>query len=184
MVNKRRPQKKNKPTGGDREYNINTQITSHEVRLVGEDITSRVCSLQEALALAESMALDLVEINGAVDPPVCKIIDYSKFKYEQKRAKDKVKAKNNTIKEITITPTIGEHDMAIKQRHAINFLQKGFSVKVILSFPGRTIIFKTKNEGLIETFVKEIKEYCKIEGGYKDDNKKISVILRPLKTPN
>lgn len=181
MVNKRRPQKKSRHTVNEVEYKINHQITALEVRLVGESISSRVCSIQEALTVAENMGLDLVEINGSARPPVCKIIDYSKFKYEQKRIKDKLKTKANITKEITITTNIGENDIAVKQRHAIAFLQKGFNVKVILAFPGRTIMFKKDNMNLLNSFVDTLKEYCKIDGGYKDDNKKISVILHPSK---
>ena len=180
MVNKRRPQKKIKPVNNEREYKINDQIEASEVRLVN-DGSARICSLQEALNIASDAGLDLVEINNVATPPICKIVDYSKFKYEQKKIKESMKSRgqNNIIKEINIAANIGENDIAFKQRHAMVFLQKGFSVKVTLVFLGRTILFKEEGRNVLISFVEGLRDYCKTMSECKDDGKKMSIVLMP-----
>ena len=183
MVNKRRPAKRIKPVEKEKEYLINENIKYNEVRIVGDCIESKVCPIREALDIADSMGLDLVLINDKVDVPICKIVEFSKFKYEQKKKLDEIKSKSsqNIVKEIILAPNIGEHDLEFKARHGIGFLQNGFSVKVTIRFVGRTIEFKEKGIAILNNFIEKLNEFGKIESNFKEDGKKIFVIILPKK---
>jgi translation initiation factor IF-3 len=123
--NPRGPRVKEEP------YNINERIRAPKVRVVGDDIEASVMNLADALALARSKTLDLVEISPNAEPPVCKIVDYSKFKYEQKKKQKELKAKTHkvVVKEIRFGPNTDDHDFDFKLKHAINFLKEGNKVK-------------------------------------------------------
>ena len=126
----------NRPGGGGRRgpqrpeepYRINERITASKVRVVGENIAVDVYPIQQAIKMAQEQGLDLVEISPSADPPVCKITDYSKFKYEQKKKQKEIKAKalKVVIKELRFGPNTDEHDFNFKIKHAMNFLQTGF----------------------------------------------------------
>jgi len=146
-------------------YRINERITAPSVRIVGEAIIPAIYPLQQALKMAQEQALDLVEISPQADPPVCKIIDYAKFKYEQKKKQRAIKAKSQktTVKEIRLGPNTDEHDLNFKTKHVIKFLQEGNRVKIHVYFPGRTIIFKERGELLLLKLAQATEEYGKIE---------------------
>ena len=126
------------------QYRINRQIRVPEVRIVGDDIESQVIATRQALQLAEQKGLDLVEISPNAQPPVCRIIDYSKFLYQQKKHQKELKAKQVKIevKEIRFGPQTDEHDYDFKLKHAKEFLSDGNKVKAYVFFRGRSILFK------------------------------------------
>ena len=145
---------------------VNDGITAPKVRLVGDNIPQPgIYPLREALRLAESLELDLVEISAKVDPPVCKIIDYQKYVYQQKKKAKEMKsnASKVVIKEIRFGPNTDEHDFQFKLKHAINFLQEGSKVKAYVFFRGRSILFSEQGEKLLLRFALELEEYGKAE---------------------
>lgn len=131
--------------------------------------------------MARDMSLDLVEISPKADPPVCKIIDYSKFKYEQKKKQKEIKARaqKTVVKEIRFGPNTDDHDFNFKTKHALNFLKDGAKVKAYVHFVGRTIVFKERGEILLLRFIQELEEYGKIEQMPKLEGKRMTVILSP-----
>lgn len=136
------------------------------MRLVGDNIEKPgVFSIEDALHMAEQMELDLVEISPNVDPPVCKIIDYQKFLYQQKKKQKEIKAKSVKIvvKEIRFGPHTDEHDYAFKKNHAINFLKEGAKVRATVFFKGRTIIHKEMGEEILLRLAQDVEEVGKIE---------------------
>lgn len=140
-------------------------------------------SLDKALRLAEQMELDLVEISPNANPPVCKIIDYKKFLYDQKKKQKALKSKQTkvTIKEIRFGPNTDEHDFNFKLNHAKKFLKEGAKVKAYVFFKGRTIVFKERGEVLLLKFVNELEEYGLPEAMPKMEGKKMIVNLVPKK---
>ena len=126
------------------EHKINNLITAPEVRIVGDKVESRVVTVREAIEIASELDLDLVEISPNAVPPVCKIIDYKKFLYEQKKRQKELKAKQSkvVVKEIRFGPNTDDHDFNFKLNHALKFLKEGFKVKAYVFFKGRTIVFK------------------------------------------
>lgn len=131
--------------------------------------------------MAENENLDLVEISPKADPPVCKIIDYSKFKYEQKKKQKEIKAKaqKTVIKEIRFGPNTDDHDFNFKLKHAIKFLNEGAKIKAYVHFVGRTIVFKERGEILLLKFAQALEEYGKVEMLPKLERKRMYVILAP-----
>ena len=140
-------------------YRINQLIRGvEEVRLVGENIEIGVYPFEKALELANAQSLDLVEISPKAVPPVCKIIDYAKFKYDQKKKQKEIKANatKTVIKEIRFGPNTDEHDFQFKLVHAKKFLEEGSKVKAYVFFRGRTIVFKDRGEILLLKFAQEL----------------------------
>jgi len=133
--------------------------------------------------LAEEQELDLVEISPKANPPVCKIMDYKKYLYEQKKKQKEIKAKTAKIvvKEIRLGPNIDEHDFNFKLKHAIKFLQEGAKVKVDVFFKGRSIIYKDKGEFVLLRFAQELEEYGKVERLPKLEGKRMIMIIAPKK---
>jgi translation initiation factor IF-3 len=162
-------------------YRINERIRSPRVRVVGENVNVGVYPIEEALQMAKGMSLDLVEISPKADPPVCKIIDYSKFKYEQKKKQKEIKAKaqKTVVKEIRFGPNTDDHDFNFKTKHALNFLKDGAKVKAYVHFVGRTIVFKERGEILLLKFMQELEEYGKVEQMPRLEGKRMTVILSP-----
>ena len=156
-------------------------ITAPHVRVVGEGIEVSVYSIAEALNLAKEASLDLVEISPNAEPPVCKIVDYSKFKYEQKKKHKEIKAKaqKTVIKEIRFGPNTDEHDFNFKMKHAMNFLKEGAKVRAYVHFYGRTIVFKERGEILLLKFAQALEEFGKVEQLPKLERKRMYVILAP-----
>jgi translation initiation factor IF-3 len=149
--------------------------------VVGENVNVGVYPIEEALQMAKGMSLDLVEISPKADPPVCKIIDYSKFKYEQKKKQKEIKAKaqKTVVKEIRFGPNTDDHDFNFKTKHALNFLKDGAKVKAYVHFIGRTIVFKERGEILLLKFMQELEDYGKVEQMPKLEGKRMTVILSP-----
>ena len=163
------------------EHRTNQMIRVPEVRLVGENVTPGVYPTNEALKIAEDQALDLVEISANATPPVCRIIDYNKFLYEEKKKKKEIKAKAKTseVKEIRFTPNTDDHDFEFKVKHATKFLKEGDKVKAHVQFKGRAIMFKDRGELLLLKFADALKEVGNLEGLPKMEGKRMLVMFAP-----
>jgi len=150
---------------------------------VGENIEPRGLSIGEALSLADQMELDLVEISPNADPPVCKIVDYQKFLYQQKKKQKEIKANaaKIVIKEIRFGPNTDDHDYNFKLKHAINFLEEGAKVRAYVFFKGRSILFKDQGEKLLARFVSDLDEYGKVDQTPRLEGKRMIIILSPKK---
>lgn len=155
------------------------------MRVVGEGVEAGIYPLSKALELARDKGLDLVEIAPNVDPPVCKIIDYGKFLYEQKKKAKEIKAKaaKVVVKDIRFGPHTDEHDFNFKKNHAIKFLQEGCKVKAYVFFKGREIVFKVQGEILLLKFANELEEYGKPEQLPVLEGKKMIMLIAPKKKP-
>ena len=162
---------------------MNNRITAQKVRVVGEDVEAGIYPLQKALELARERGLDLVEIAPNVDPPVCKIIDYGKFLYEQKKKAKEIKAKaaKVVVKDIRFGPHTDEHDFNFKKNHAIKFLQEGCKVKAYVFFKGREIVFKVQGEILLLKFANELEAWGKPEQLPVLEGKKMIMLISPKK---
>ena len=155
-----------------------------QVRLVGENIENQgIYQLRDALKLANELELDLVEISPKADPPVCKIIDYSKFLYQQKKKQKEMKAKATKIvvKEIRFGPQTDEHDFNFKLRHAEKFLQEGAKVKAFVFFKGRSILFKEQGEILLLKLATALEEVGSVEQLPKLEGKRMTMFITPKK---
>ena len=164
-------------------HKINNRITAKVVRVVGDDIETEVLSIQDALKLADKMELDLVEISPNADPPVCKIIDYQKFLYQQKKKHKEIKAKASKIvvKEIRFGPNTDDHDYNFKLKHAMKFLDDGAKVRAYVFFKGRSILFKEQGEVLLLRFANDLEEYGKVEQLPRLEGKRMIVSFAPKK---
>lgn len=164
-------------------HRINNKITAKMVRVVGEEIETEVMSIQDALKLADRMELDLVEISPHADPPVCKIIDYQKFLYQQKKKQKEIKAKASRVivKEIRFGPNTDDHDYNFKLRHAIKFLEEGAKVRAYVFFKGRSILFKEQGEVLLLRFASDLEEYGKVDQLPKLEGKRMIISFSPKK---
>ncbi|RZS97751.1 translation initiation factor IF-3 [Cecembia calidifontis] len=164
-------------------YRVNDKIRAREVRVVGDYVEggNAVLSLSQALKLAEENDLDLVEISPNANPPVCKVIDYAKFKYEQKKKQKEIKANasKTVVKEIRFGPNTDDHDFNFKLKHAINFLKEGAKVKAYVHFVGRSIVFKERGEMLLLRFAQELEEYAQVEQLPKLEGKRMFLFLAP-----
>lgn len=140
-------------------------------------------SIGEALNLADEMELDLVEISPNAEPPVCKIIDYQKFLYQQKKKQKEIKANaaKIVVKEIRFGPNTDDHDYNFKLKHAINFLEEGAKVRAYVFFKGRSILFKDQGEKLLARFVADLDEYGKVDQTPRLEGKRMIIILSPKK---
>lgn len=170
------------PKREEDQHRINQNIRGvNEVRLVGDNVEQGVVSLSKALAIAEEQGLDLVEISPNAVPPVCKVIDYAKFKYDQKKKQKEIKANatKTVIKEIRFGPNTDEHDFNFKLKHAVNFLKEGAKVKAYVHFVGRTIVFKERGEMLLLNFAKGLEEIGKPDDMPKLEGKRMSIIFSP-----
>ena len=168
----------------ENELNINGQITAPQVRLVGENIPEQgIWPLSKALQLAEELELDLVEISAKADPPVCKILDYQKYLYQQrKKAKEmKSNAAKVVIKEIRFGPNTDEHDFQFKLKHAQEFLQEGSKVKASIFFRGRSIMFAEQGEKQLLRFAVELEPYGRAENMPTLEGKRMTMMLAPIK---
>jgi translation initiation factor IF-3 len=172
---RRGPQKPEEP------YRINERITAQRVRVVGENIKVDVYPIQQAIRLAQEQNLDLVEISPNADPPVCKVVDYSKFKYEQKKKQKEIKAKTVkvVIKEIRFGPNTDDHDFNFKLKHAVTFLQEGAKVKATVFFAGRSIVYKERGEILLLKFAQLLEDNGKVEQMPRLEGKRMSMMLMP-----
>ncbi|MDT0608344.1 translation initiation factor IF-3 [Croceitalea rosinachiae] len=162
-------------------HNINEKILAPEVRLVGDNVEIGVYPIRKALDKAEELELDLVEISPKAVPPVCKIIDYKKFLYEQKKREKVMKAKATKVivKEIRFGPQTDDHDYEFKKRHAEKFLKEGAKLKAYVFFKGRSIVYKDQGEILLLRLASELEEVGKVEQMPKLEGKRMTMFIAP-----
>ena len=152
------------------------------MRVVGDNVGEpRVLSIHDALKLADELELDLIEISPKAEPPVCRIDDYQKFLYQQKKKAKELKANQTkvVVKEIRFGPQTDDHDYNFKLKHAQNFLKAGAKVKAYVFFRGRSIVFKEQGEILLLRFATDLEEFAKVEMMPKLDGKKMNMMLAP-----
>ena len=162
------------------QYRVNDQIRVREVRIVGEN-GSTVVPMRDALNMAREQGVDLVEISPNANPPVGRLIDYSKFLYQQKKRAKEMKAKQVKVevKEIRFGPQTDEHDYQFKLKHAREFLEEGNKVRAYVFFRGRSILFKEQGEVLLLRFANDLEEYGKVESMPSLEGKKMFLYLAP-----
>lgn len=166
------------------EHRINELIRVPEVRLVGDNVEMGVYPTAEALKIAQEQELDLVEISPNAKPPVCRVIDYNKFIYEQKKRQKemKSKAKQTVVKEIRFGPNTSDHDFEFKLNHAKRFLESGEKVRAFVHFRGRSIVFKDQGEILLLRFAQALEDYGKVELLPKMEGKRMFLTVAPKST--
>ncbi|MGG8497233.1 translation initiation factor IF-3 [Tenacibaculum sp. TC6] len=167
------------------QHRINEKIRHvDEVRLVGDNVEIGVYPLAKAKEIAQELELDLVEISPKAVPPVCKIIDYKKFLYEQKKRDKALKAKATkvVVKEIRFGPQTDDHDYEFKKKHAVKFLQDGAKLKAFVFFKGRSIIFKEQGQILLLKLAQDLEDYGKVEQMPKLEGKRMIMFIAPKKT--
>jgi len=165
------------------QYQVNDEIRAKEVRIIGEGFEPKVVSIREALRIADEMELDLVLISPNAVPPVCRIVDFSKFIYQLKKKQKEAKAKQVKIdvKEIRFGPQTDDHDYNFKLKHAMGFLQNGDKVKAYVFFRGRSILFKEQGENILARFAKDLEEYGKQEQAPILEGKRMTIFISPKK---
>ena len=175
---RRGPQQKDKDP-----YVINERIRAREVRLVGDNVEPGIYPIHDALKMAEEQGLDLIEISPNAAPPVCKILDYQKFLYQQKKRLKEQKAKSTkvVVKEIRFGPQTDDHDYNFKLKHAQGFLKEGAKVKAYVFFRGRSILFKEQGEVLLLRFANDLEELGKLEQMPVLEGKRMTIMLTPKK---
>jgi len=173
------PQRRGRIT--EAEHKINNLITAPEIRLVGDNVEQGVYPTAKAVIIAQDLGLDLVEISPNAVPPVCKVVDYKKFLYEQKKKKKELKANavKQDVKEIRFGPNTDEHDFEFKLKHAENFLNEGHKVRAFVFFKGRSIVYKERGELLLLQLADRLKEIGKVEQLPKLEGKKMFLIMNP-----
>ena len=189
---KRRPRNNNNfRRRNERPHRINLEIRVPEVRIVGlepfkEELGGRddgVYRTSDAFKMAQELGLDLVEVAATASPPVCRIVEYSKFRYEQKKREKANKAKQHTVvmKEIRFGPNTDDHDFNFKLKHAQKFLGEGNKLKAYVQFRGRNIIYKDRGKVMLDRFAEELDELAKIEMHPKMEGRRMIMILAPKK---
>ncbi len=164
-------------------HRINRKITSEELRLVGDNVEIGVYKLTQALAIANEQNLDLVEISPKAVPPVCKVMDYKKFLYEQKKREKALKSKaaKVVVKEIRFGPNTDDHDYNFKKKHAEKFLNEGAKLKAFVFFKGRSIIFKEQGQILLLRLAQDLEKIGKVEQMPKLEGKRMIMFIAPIK---
>lgn len=154
------------------------------VRVVGEGVETNIYPLREAFRIAEELELDLVEISPDANPPVCKVMDYKKFLFDQKKKQKEIKARATkvVVKEIRLSPQTDDHDFEFKLNHAKRFLQEGAKVRVEVFFRGRSIVYKDQGEIMLLKFAQELEEYGKVEAMPKLEGKRMLMLVSPKTT--
>lgn len=162
-------------------HRINQAIRAKEIRLVGDNVEQGIFSTSEALQIADKLELDLVEISPNAEPPVCKIMDYQKFIYQQKKKQKEAKANSVkvVVKEIRFGPQTDDHDYNFKLKHAINFLEEGSKVKAYVFFKGRSIVFKEQGEVLLLKMATDLEDIAKVDQLPALEGKKMIMMLSP-----
>ncbi|MFN2260677.1 MAG: translation initiation factor IF-3 [Psychroflexus sp.] len=163
-------------------HKINDKIRASKVRVVGDNVNVDIYSLKDALAMAEEQELDLVEISPKADPPVCKVMDYKKFLYEQKKREKALKQKTSqvVVKEIRFGPNTDDHDYEFKKKNAEKFLKEGAKLKAFVFFKGRSIVFKDKGQILLLRLAQDLEDYAKVEQMPKLEGKRMIMMLAPI----
>ena len=162
---------------------INEQITAKEVRLVGDNVENGIYPIATAMHIADEQGLDLIEISPNAVPPVCRILDYQKFLYQQRKRLKEQKAKSTkvVVKEIRFGPQTDDHDYNLKLKHAMEFLKEGAKVKAYVFFRGRSILFKEQGEVLLLRFANDLEELGKVEQMPVLEGKRMTILLTPKK---
>ncbi|WP_347879124.1 translation initiation factor IF-3 [Winogradskyella pelagia] len=165
-------------------HKINSKIRAEEVRVVGDNVEVGIYPLKEALAIADEQELDLVEISPDAKPPVCKVMDYKKFLYEQKKREKALKSKATKVivKEIRFGPQTDDHDYEFKKKHAIKFLKDGAKLKAFVFFKGRSIVFKEQGQILLLRLAQDLEDYGKVEQMPRLEGKRMTMFISPKKT--
>ncbi|MDM1072867.1 translation initiation factor IF-3 [Empedobacter brevis] len=165
------------------QHKINDKIDAKEVRVVGEGIEPGVYPISKALELAQEQGLDLVMISEKAVPPVCRVVEYKKFLYEQKKKEKELKAKQQkvVVKEIRFGPQTDDHDYEFKRRHARSFLEEGSKLKAYVFFKGRSIIFKDQGEILLLRLAQDLEDVGKVEQMPKLEGKRMIMMMGPKK---
>ena len=165
------------------QYRTNEAIRVKEVRLVGDNVKQGVYPIQQALRIAADQELDLVEISPNVNPPVCRVVDYSKFIFQLKKKQKEQKAKSVkvVVKEIRFGPQTDDHDYNFKLKHAKGFLSEGAKVKAYVFFRGRSILFKDQGEVLLLRFANDLEDYGRVESMPVLEGKRMTIMLAPKK---
>ena len=180
-----RPRGRNRQMGAKNEDTnlINDEIRASEVRLVGDNVEQGIYPLEEALKIAEGQELDLILIAPQAEPPVCRVMDYQKFKFQQRKHAKEQKAKSTklVVKEIRFGPQTDEHDYNFKLKHAIGFLKEGAKVKSYVFFKGRSILFKEQGEVLLLRFANDLEEYGKLDQMPVLEGKRMTIMISPRK---
>ena len=184
--NATRPRGRNRQMVGknDKDTNlINDEIRASEVRLVGDNVEQGIYPIEEALKIAEGQELDLILIAPQAEPPVCRVMDYQKFKFQQRKHAKEQKAKSTklVVKEIRFGPQTDEHDYNFKLKHAIGFLKEGAKVKSYVFFKGRSILFKEQGEVLLLRFANDLEEYGKLDQMPVLEGKRMTIMISPKK---
>lgn len=183
--NATRPRGRNRQMAGKKEDTnlINDEIRVSEVRLVGDNVEQGIYPIEEALKIAEGQELDLILIAPQAEPPVCRVMDYQKFKFQQRKHAKEQKAKSTklVVKEIRFGPQTDEHDYNFKLKHAIGFLKEGAKVKSYVFFKGRSILFKEQGEVLLLRFANDLEEYGKLDQMPVLEGKRMTIMLSPKK---
>ncbi|MDG1661017.1 translation initiation factor IF-3 [Winogradskyella sp.] len=164
-------------------HKINGKIRAEEVRLVGDNVEIGVYPTRKALAIADEQGLDLVEISPNAKPPVCKVMDYKKFLYEQKKREKALKSKATkvVVKEIRFGPQTDDHDYEFKKKHAEKFLKEGAKLKAFVFFKGRSIVFKEQGQILLLRLAQDLEEFGKVEQMPKLEGKRMIMFIAPKK---
>ena len=165
------------------QHKINSKIRAEEVRLVGDNVEIGVYPTKQALSIADEQGLDLVEISPNAKPPVCKVMDYKKFLYEQKKRDKALKSKATKVivKEIRFGPQTDDHDYEFKKKHAEKFLKDGAKLKAFVFFKGRSIVFKEQGQILLLRLAQDLEEYGKVEQMPKLEGKRMIMFISPKK---
>ncbi|MFC0605596.1 translation initiation factor IF-3 [Winogradskyella pulchriflava] len=164
-------------------HRINSKIRSEEVRVVGDNVEVGVYPIKKALSMADEQGLDLVEISPNANPPVCKVMDYKKFLYEQKKREKALKSKATkvVVKEIRFGPQTDDHDYEFKKKHAEKFLKDGAKLKAFVFFKGRSIVFKEQGQILLLRLAQDLEEFGKVEQMPKLEGKRMIMFIAPKK---
>lgn len=166
-------------------HRINEGIKQKQVRIVGDNVESKICKIEEALKIAEDLGVDLVEINSKSHPIICKLIRYDKFLYEEKKKTKEIEKKNREnrieVKELRFSPNTDTHDIEFKTKHAINFLKEGDKVKAVIRFSGREIMFKDQGERVLLELSEKLQEYGIPEALPKMEGRRMFMTFKPKK---
>ncbi len=163
-------------------FRTNQGIRAREVRLVGENVPQGVFSITEALRIADEKELDLVEVSPNAEPPVCRVVDFQKFLYDQKKKQKELKAKSVkvVIKEVRFGPNTDEHDYQFKLKHAQKFIEEGAKIKAYVFFKGRSILYKEQGEEVLKRFITDLEDVAKVDQEPRLEGKRMIIMLSPI----
>ncbi|MCL2327246.1 MAG: translation initiation factor IF-3 [Bacteroidetes bacterium] len=163
-------------------FRTNQGIRAREVRLVGENVPQGVFSITEALRIADEKELDLVEVSPNADPPVCRVVDFQKFLYDQKKKQKEIKAKSVkvVVKEVRFGPNTDEHDYQFKLKHAQKFIEEGAKIKAYVFFKGRSILYKEQGEQVLKRFITDLEDVAKVDQEPRLEGKRMIIMLSPI----